>query len=168
MVLQAALKHPKFIPNALDFIDCLASDQPKNSITSQLLSSLNDSAISKSDTEITAHLHNFLQLMERVACEPSINPSHMVLRLHSLYTHAHLGTAGRWETGHALLSVCKALIRTHPTLQLLKDLGDLLMSVWSTHDDIDIVDLGLCSCFFGFVILFIRLSFSPVLLHAAH
>jgi hypothetical protein len=59
-----------------------------------------------------------------------------------LIDHDGSGVVADWGTGNQLLSVCKSLLCTHANAVLLGPLGDVLMAIWSSFDNIDIADHG--------------------------
>ncbi|XP_078662866.1 AP-5 complex subunit beta-1-like [Branchiostoma floridae x Branchiostoma belcheri] len=140
LLLDVVLFHPKFVAHTIDLLDCVEQLTPDSPMPVEILGALADHTVKSAPRDIIQDLEHYLMILEKAASMTQIDPKPTVLYLLTLLQTTPLCEEGSWHRGHALLSVCAAVIRNHHSAQYFKEMGDVLYTMLTLYDDLDVRD----------------------------
>ncbi|XP_035673182.1 AP-5 complex subunit beta-1-like [Branchiostoma floridae] len=140
LLLDVVLFHPKFVAHTIDLLDSVEELTPDSPMPVEILGALTTHTVKSSPKDVIADLEHYMMILEKAASMTQIDPKPTVLYLLTLLQTTPLCEEGSWHRGHALLSVCAAVMRNHPSTQYFKEMGDVLYAMLTLYDDLDVRD----------------------------
>ncbi|CAH1257899.1 AP5B1 [Branchiostoma lanceolatum] len=140
LLLDVVLFHPKFVAHTIDLLDSVEELTPDSPMPVEILGALVNHTVKSSPRDVIADLEHYMMILEKAASMTQIDPKPSVLYLLTLLQTTPLCEEGSWHRGHALLSVCAAVMRNHPTTHYFKEMGDVLYTMLTLYDDLDVRD----------------------------
>ncbi|XP_048584513.1 AP-5 complex subunit beta-1 isoform X2 [Nematostella vectensis] len=140
LVLLVVTKHPKFMPFVVDFLDSVAIETPDSRFPIDLLQALSQHIISQPISVILPNLGHHLKLLGQAMRETYISPLSTIQFLRQILQSSEIAEIGDWIEGNCVLAVCHSILQHHDTGEVVGDLGNLLLQIATTFQDIDIRD----------------------------
>ncbi|KAK3739837.1 hypothetical protein QZH41_009087 [Actinostola sp. cb2023] len=140
LVVSVITKHPKFMAHVVDFLDSIAMVTPDSPFPVDLLRVLSQHVVAQPLSAVLPNLPHHLKLLAQAMTKSNIDPSSTVRFLDLLLQTSELSSQGEWSLGNCILAVCHSILLHHDTRHVIRDLGNLLLNMSTTYQDIDIRD----------------------------
>ena len=141
-IVQLTLQSPSFMGHTIDFIRAIKTPIGC-SIRMDLIHQIASFILKQPANEFIVLSNEFFPLIELASSEKGLWPLGIVKWMSSLCTSSTICRSGDWEFGSNILSICRAILANHSTLQLLYELADFLWFLHKQFNDQDIKDRAL-------------------------
>ena len=145
-IVHMTIEMPKLLGHTIDFIMGIKKG-PEEQIKQNIIHQIAGFILKLEKTQFLAQSDNYFPLIEQACSEARLWPYGVIKWLRSLCLTSTIYTDGiiygDWMFGSEILSVCKAILRTHDSLQILQELADFLWFIHKRFQDQDIRDRAL-------------------------
>ena len=141
-IIHLTIQSPHFMGHTINFIRAIQS-QLGCSIRLDLIHQLTSFVLKQHLTNFLATSNDYFPLIELSSSEQGLWPLGIVRWMRSLCARSPISRSGDWELGSNILSICRAILANHDSLQLLHELADFLWFLHKDFNDQDIKDRAL-------------------------
>lgn len=140
LVLSIVTSHPQFIPHTVNLLNSVSSITPDSTFSTDILRSLSDHVVSQSVESVLPNLSHHLKLLSLAMRATDIPPTPTIRFLVEILDKSEVTRTGNWSVGNCVLAVCYSILLHHHTSSTITELGNLLLFICASYQDIDIRD----------------------------
>ncbi|XP_028390944.1 AP-5 complex subunit beta-1-like isoform X2 [Dendronephthya gigantea] len=140
-LLSIATEQPHLVPYVLNITMSISQLTPESYLPSEILRNFTDYIVALPLRKQIRNIQNFLKVFEYAMRLKDIPPKGTVEYLTQLATFDEIRkNSGNWSVGNAILHVCRNILQYHDTSKIIAELGECLLTINKTNQDIDICD----------------------------
>ncbi|XP_028390945.1 AP-5 complex subunit beta-1-like isoform X3 [Dendronephthya gigantea] len=138
-LLSIATEQPHLVPYVLNITMSISQLTPESYLPSEILRNFTDYIVALPLRKQIRNIQNFLKVFEYAMRLKDIPPKGTVEYLTQLATFDEIRkNSGNWSVGNAILHVCRNILQYHDTSKIIAELGECLLTINKTNQDIDI------------------------------